>query len=445
MNDRAPRSPLSEFAKGKLIRDPIHGDLELTGTEVRIVDSDVFQRLRRIKQLSNTHLVFPGATHTRFEHSVGTMHVAGRMAHRLDGLKDDPKRVSQIRLTALLHDLGHGPFSHTSEVIMEELTGKEIGNVRIAGDAISLLDSLRNPLGGDYEAVADLLQKKTQNGTKVGVDYDILDGPIDGDKLDYLIRDSYYCGVPYGHPDILRILHSLRRIQPPAKEESYLGISPKGVEAVQNLQFARYQMHRIVYYHKTRRAADAMLVRAALIAITDEKTLDSNYYDYRPADRDFLNLYFELDDYSLARKITEGGRTAGALMRRVEKRDLFKMAVDVDPTRLGAMRYQQLQRTSRRELAEIEAEIASEVGAAPNDIIIDRANIDNPAFRGPSDALEEIKQVMVENEPLPKYLYEMPGVWTATERFVTHSIGVFCPEEFKEAVKDVAPRVIGTP
>ena len=328
---------------------------------------------------------------------------------------------------------------------MEEITQEKIGNVKIAGDAIALVDSLRKPLGGNYDGVADLLQRETDASEKVGVQYDILDGPLDGDKLDYLIRDSYYCGVPYGHPDILRILYSLRKIKPPGGEENYLGISPKGVEAVQNLQFARYQMHRIVYYHHARRAADAMLVRAVTIATTEENTFDRNYYDYRSGDLDFLKMYFELDDNILVTRIINEGKTAGALMERIRRRDLFKMAVDIDPTSMGAMRYQQLQKFSRSQLGQLEAEIAKESGADSNDVIIDRANIDNPAYRGPADGLDAINQIMVENDPLPKFLYEMPGIWTANEKFVTHSIGVFCPAEFTVKVKQVARAVIERP
>jgi HD superfamily phosphohydrolase len=313
-----------------------------------------------------------------------------------------------------------------------------VGNVEIAGDAIVVDPDLRSALGPRVDKVADLLQRKK----RLGVEFDILDGPIDSDKLDYLVRDSYYCGVPYGHPDSLRILQSICRIETGAPNEVYLGVTPKGVEAVQYLQFARYQMHRIVYYHKTKRIADAMLVRAAVLAMTTDGTLDPNHFDYRPGDTDFLKLYFGLDDNRLMRRVIEGGKSAGSLMQLVESRNLYKVACDIDTTTLVAVQYQRLEKMSWALLGKLEAEIAGEVGADPSEIIIDFSSVPNPAYRGPSDGLAEMRNVLVLHEPRPKYLYEMPGIWSSDAQFVTHSIGVFCPQRFKDAAGRIAPKVI---
>src|SRR5437773_2196734 len=274
-----------------VIRDPVHGYIEPTQQEIDVIDQLAFQRLRGIKQLANTFLVFPGATHTRFEHSYGTMHMAHLMASKIDGISADADRMRRIRLAALVHDLGHGPFSHVSEDIVSRVLKKEkFSNVEIARDALQLNEGIRTALAGDVDSVMELLG----NPKKASVDHDILDSDLDADKLDYLSRDSQYAGVAYGYPDTLRILYTLREIPNADKSESNLGISSKGKEAVEGLRIARYHMHSVVYNHKVRRIADAMVVKAVIAAI-DAKTLDSNYFDYRKNDSDFLKKYFSLD------------------------------------------------------------------------------------------------------------------------------------------------------
>ena len=243
-------------AKEWVVRDPIHGFVEPTQQEIDLIDTPVFQRLRGIKQLANTHLVFPGATHTRFEHSYGTMHMAWRMARRVPSLPASSDRMRILRLTGLLHDIGHGPFSHVSEdIVSRVLKQDKFDNVSIALDAITLNDGLRSNLGKDTDAVLDLLGNKE----RASIDHDIIDSDLDADKLDYLLRDSYYTGVPYGHPDTLRILYTLKEIPAHEGSEFSLGISMKGIEAAEGLKIARYHMHSAVYNHKVRRVADAML------------------------------------------------------------------------------------------------------------------------------------------------------------------------------------------
>src|SRR3990172_1122062 len=208
------------MTKEWVIRDPVHGYIELSPQEVAVLDTRVVQRLRGIKQLANTHLVFPGATHTRFEHSLGTLAVASRMAARIPSLKGNAEAMANLRLAGLLHDLGHGPFSHVSEDIVARIVGSpKFNTVAIAVQAARLDEPLRSALGHRADAVLDLMDR----GEKQSVTYDILDGPLDADKLDYLVRDSHYCGVPYGNPDTIRVLYTLREIRGRQPEETYLG------------------------------------------------------------------------------------------------------------------------------------------------------------------------------------------------------------------------------
>lgn len=430
-------------SKEWVIRDPIHGNIEPTDQEIQVMDTPLFQRLRFVKQLANTHLIFPGATHTRFEHSLGTMWVAGQMAARTwpgGDSREKEERSRIIRLTGLLHDLGHGPFSHTSETIVaRRIKVDRFSNVTIAADAIASDPKIREALKGDYDRVADLLQKKG----RVGVDFEILDGPLDGDKFDYLIRDSYYCGIPYGNADTLRLLYSLRRVEDPPRGTA-LGVSRKGIEAVQYLQLARYQMHRNVYHHKTRRIADAMLVRATLLAIETGKCLDSNYFDYRQSDPSFLEHYFSLDDASLMRRVIDGGGTAGGIMAALRSRKLFKVAHQVDlaaeAKTLGARWALRIINMKPDEIKSTEEQIASEAKVDPNLVIVDVDTVENPTFRGATDNLA-LQTVLVDVKPRPRWISEMAGIWTSESEYVSMRADVFCPEEYRAKVKAVSPQV----
>ena len=188
------------------MRDPIHGFIKLSKKEKQLIDTKVFQRLRRIRQLAMAFLVYPGAMHTRFDHSIGVMHIAGRICTRLREL--NPERVSnedmdRVRLAALLHDVGHGPFSHVSEYLLDAhaLDRTDMGPMRekihekITVDIIRTDPEIRDILSEEErDFVADMIQgQDTQDWQR-----DIVSSELDADKMDYLLRDSYFTGVKYG-------------------------------------------------------------------------------------------------------------------------------------------------------------------------------------------------------------------------------------------------------
>ena len=427
------------MTKEWLVRDPIHGYIEPTAQEIDLIDAPIFQRLRHIKQLANTYLVFPGATHTRFEHSLGTMFVASQMVSRIDSLKGEKEKERQIRLAALLHDLGHGPFSHVSEDIVARTIGvKNFGNISIALDAFELDGSVRNALGKDIDVVLDLLAR----GNRQATEYDVLDGPLDADKHDYLVRDSHYSGVPYGNPDTLRVLYTLREITRGTPPETYLGVSEKGVEAVQSLQFARYNMHRVVYNHKVRRIADAMIVRATILAIKEDKTLDENFFAYRKGDVDFLKQYFALDDRELARRIVEKGGTSGKIMEGLTRRRLWKVAYQTDIKSLSGMAKIHALQIDRARASDLEEQIANDAKVDRNFVVLDKQSIENPTYREPAGIAPTSQQILVESHPQPKLIDEMPGIWGTEEKFVVDKLWVYCASEDKDKVGKAAYNVV---
>ena len=199
------------MSRQKFIRDSIHGNLPLTEFEVEVLDYPQVQRLRRVKQLGFIALIYPGANHSRFEHCIGTMHLASKLAEQLE-LDEHDKEL--VRMAGLLHDAGHGPFSHVSEAVFEvpheELTGFVVRKT-------SLADKLSEKF--DTQEIVDIINGKGRLGP-------IISGELDMDRMDYLIRDSHYTGVAYGVIDTERIISNLK-----LKRELILDI--KGVQAAE--------------------------------------------------------------------------------------------------------------------------------------------------------------------------------------------------------------------
>ncbi|HKK07739.1 MAG TPA: HD domain-containing protein [Gemmatimonadota bacterium] len=260
------------MARPRTVRDPLWGNVRLDARAAAVLDSPPFQRLRRVKQLGFAHLVYPGAVHTRFLHALGVHHLAGRALRVLeaDGALDElgaeeRELLPVLPLAALLHDVGHYAFSHAMEEIEpdslpghhEELAGRFL-------DAEPIRDVLEEVHPGATGLVADLIRGRSGHPLQ-----GLIAGSLDLDKIDYLARDSFFCGVPYGAVDVDRLLDSLTlaREEPGAPLE--LAVTEKGITALESLLFSKYQMFRNVYWHHTVRAATALfrrLVESALEA-----------------------------------------------------------------------------------------------------------------------------------------------------------------------------------
>lgn len=254
------------------IRDPVHGYIKITEAEHELIDSPFVQRLRRIHQLAGAYLVYPGAVHTRFDHVIGAMHVAGQIAEALSqqvGLTND--QIQEIRFAALLHDVGHGPFSHMYEEVLAdktELTHEDISQRVIAETSIS--DILNRHGFSPRKMSAFAVGKQT---TKPQFMNEIIAGGLSADIMDYLVRDSYFTGVEYGKVDIQRVIDSLR------VAEKSLAIDNAALYAFEALLLGRYEMFKAVYFHRTVRAAEIMLVNSMKLAdnalhLTDLSDID---------------------------------------------------------------------------------------------------------------------------------------------------------------------------
>lgn len=244
-----------------LIRDPLWDTIRLDPTACRIVDSPAFQRLRYIRQLGLAHLVYPGATHTRFDHAVGVYHLAERALTVLRE-RGHLERVETIDgtvipLAALLHDIGHYPFSHALEELEETrvpghheaLVGRFLAEPEVAA-------ALRSVAADTAARVEALIRGQSPNPLQ-----GLVSGSLDLDKIEYLKRDAHFCGVPYGEVDVDRMLHAIVVIEDPDSGRLEIGVHEKGIAAVESLLFAKYQMFRNVYWHHAVRAATVMYKR----------------------------------------------------------------------------------------------------------------------------------------------------------------------------------------
>ncbi|MHA1587389.1 MAG: HD domain-containing protein [Candidatus Thorarchaeota archaeon] len=238
------------------INDPIHGFVGLTELESKIINSETYQRLRRIKQLSGGHYVYPTAEHNRFGHCIGAMYLAGLAGRRLLGQLGLGKDVLQdVRIAGLLHDIGHGPFSHVFEEVLVEKRGMNHEDVTEWIIRKGELGDLLEDGGVSRDRIANLVRgrRKTKNDAVVS---GIVAGQVDADKMDYLIRDSFYCGVNYGLIDIHRLINNLE-----VSGDGFIEFDIAARGALESFLVARYEMFLNVYYHKTVRSVEVLLVK----------------------------------------------------------------------------------------------------------------------------------------------------------------------------------------
>lgn len=254
------------------IRDPVHGYVKITEAERDVIDTPFVQRLRRIHQLAGAYMVYPGAVHTRFDHVTGAMHVAGEIAEALSLWVDlTPDQIQEIRLAALLHDVGHGPFSHTFEEVLADKssTTHEDISQRIIAET-SIRDAL-NKHGFSPKKMSDFAIGKQP--AKPAFMNEIIAGGLSADIMDYLLRDSYFTGVEYGKVDVQRVIDSLR------VADKQLALDNAGLYAFEALLLARYEMFKAVYFHRTVRSAELMLANSMKLAddalhLTDLSTIE---------------------------------------------------------------------------------------------------------------------------------------------------------------------------
>ncbi len=291
------------------IKDPIHGYIRINETERSVIDTYPVQRLRRIRQLAGSEYVYPAANHTRFEHVLGAMHLAGVLGEALP-VDLSKRQVSELRLAALLHDIGHGPFSHVFEPLMIRHLGKthedlvpwlvrktEISDkLEKAGYNSKILGKL---------AVGRLVDKKRPFLDQV------ISSAVDVDKMDFLVRDSFHTGAGYGSIDVHRLLYTMDVL------DGNLSVDGTAVATLESFLLARVESFRTIYFHRASRAVQIMIVKALESAKDELGILDFD----EPED------YLKLDDYKVWTDLREC-KTSRKIIHDLENRRLLKCSYE---------------------------------------------------------------------------------------------------------------------
>jgi uncharacterized protein len=335
----------------EIIRDPLWNNIRVDPLALRLVDTPVFQRLRYVRQLGLAFLVYPGATHSRFEHALGAYHLArttlGMLEERgsLRRLPADEPAV--VRAAALLHDVGHYPFSHALEEIGVP-HHERVGRPLVTEGAVA--DVLRDTIGADApERVYALIAGRGASALQ-----GLISGSIDLDKIEYLKRDALMCGVPYGEIDVDRLLNALVVVDDPVSGGPAVALREKGLSALESLLFAKYQMYRNVYWHHAVRSATAMykrLVDDALRAGALDPARLAGYTDE--------GLLHALDE-----------RAPSRLLDALRGRRLYKRAVECPAAELDEA-FGEWMVSDRRLTVAVEDRLAAELGLGPGELLLD--------------------------------------------------------------------------
>ena len=428
------------MSEGRKIRDPLHEFISLTGEEVDIIDTTVFQRLRNIQQLACAHLVYPGARHSRFEHSLGVFHLAGMMAKKLE-LNSEETRI--IKLSALLHDLGHGPFSHVSEDLLDLYTDKnklpavkekEKIHELITGDIILNNQEIKKCLStNEREQIVSLLLNGDEHQPLMR---SIVSGLIDADKQDYLLRDSYFCGVKYGVFDKYQMLTEITVIKDKSEGTHHLGISEDGIHTLEQFFLAKYYITTQVYRHKVRLISDQMLVRAICLGIDIDGIEELNkLYTYDGTDA-FINNYIRWDDGRFMAFFCDGnfsGKLCRTILKQICERKLFKRIYRKSLKDFPEMNRKALaditlpssintRRNIEEKLADLISETANQTISAESTIIY-HYNI-----KSVKDNIRSEEPVLVNVSTGPRHFEEMSEIFSYVEKQLGESfIEVYCP------------------
>lgn len=401
------------------IIDPIHDFIRVYDYELPIIDSPIFQRLRRIKQLSGAHLTYPSAQHSRFEHSLGVMHIATQAGFALNekGLlsSDD---VQILRLAGLLHDIGHGPFSHLFEEIIQEKKfshedyGKKIILNSEIGDVLS-------KTGFDKK----LITKIAFGESKFQYLNEIVSGTLSADMMDYLLRDGYFTGAEHAKVDYKRITQSLDI------HKKKIALERSALYSFESMMHSRYQMFKAVYFHKTVRAAEVMLIQA--LKLSDDEFGFTSFN---------LNEYVKLtDEFVLSSLISSKSpklKRARQLAEDYQNRKLLKCVFERILTNQTNLK--------KHRTDELRIELSKKSKIDENDIFVDSSV--TPSIPLAPSKNESKSIVLISNENGKSSAKEIPiseiPVVSAISGFM-NILRIYTPEKHRKKVEIAAKSILG--
>ncbi len=408
------------------IKDPVYGYVYITESEKNIADSFPMQRLHRLRQLAGAEYVYPGANHTRFEHSIGTMYLAQRVTENSNLSKYISKEEAQmIRFAALLHDVGHGPFSHVFEHLLEKFLDKTHEEMTVWVIEKSEIRHILRESGYNADTVARLATGSLQRKGKMFIDQ-VIQSAVDVDKLDFIVRDTYHTGAEYGNVDVFRLIHMIDVL------DGNLAVDSGALSALESFILARIESFKSIYFHRVSRAAQIMLAMAM------EKAKDDlGLVSFKTPEE-----YLSLNDFTVwtMLKLCEKSRK---IMENLENRRLLKCAYDQtfhvkDKTVSRLFSTEEIRNEMRDRIAE-------NAGVKPQFVVIDVPTLPSVPYH--HSALLEPMEIPIfyetrDGKRVPQRLSEVSKIFEALKGFI-NVVRVYTEETYRTRVSEAAAKVLG--
>ena len=408
------------------IKDPVHGYVYITEQEKEIIDSYPVQRLHRLRQLAGSEYVYPGANHTRFEHSIGVMYLASRVVENSSisqYISEDEAKL--VKIAGLLHDVGHGPFSHVFEHLLDRELGKTHEDLTTWIIENSELKEILRRNGYHPEEVGKLAVGRLHRPKKAFLDQ-IISSAVDVDKQDFIVRDTHHTGAEYGFVDIFRLIHALDVLG------GNLAVDLGALSALESLIIARMESFRSIYFHRVGRAAQIMLAMAM-----EKANGELGFTRFKTPDE-----YMAMDDYTVWTAL-KNCKKSNAIIRDLERRRLLKCAYERTFYEKDTMVSNIFGRETHR--TQLQTDIADKAGIAAEEVIIDVPTVPSVPYH--HSALLEPMEIPAfykaqSGEKIPQRLSEISKIFETLRGFI-NILRVYTKEENREKVSRAASKILG--
>ena len=408
------------------IKDPVHGYVYITEQEKEIIDSYPVQRLHRLRQLAGSEYVYPGANHTRFEHSIGVMYLASRVVENSSisqYISEDEAKL--VKIAGLLHDVGHGPFSHVFEHLLDRELGKTHEDLTTWIIENSELKEILRRNGYRPEEVGKLAVGRLHRPKKAFLDQ-IISSAVDVDKQDFIVRDTHHTGAEYGFVDISRLIHALDVLG------GNLAVDLGALSALESLIIARMESFRSIYFHRVGRAAQIMLAMAM-----EKANGELGFTRFKTPDD-----YMAMDDYTVWTAL-KNCKKSNAIIRDLERRRLLKCAYERTFYEKDTIVSNIFGRETHR--TQLQTDIADKAGIAAEEVIIDVPTVPSVPYH--HSALLEPMEIpsfykAQSGEKIPQRLSEISKIFETLRGFI-NILRVYTKDENREKVSRAASKILG--
>jgi len=406
------------------IKDPVHGYIRINKIERAIIDTYPVQRLRRIRQLAGSEFVYPAANHTRFEHVLGAMYLAGVLGEALP-VELTTRQKQELRLAALLHDIGHGPFSHVFEPLMIRHLGKTHEDLVPWLVAETEISSRLEKAGFNPKRIGQLAIGRLGDKRRPFLDQ-VISSSVDVDKMDFLVRDSFHTGAGYGSIEVNRLLYTMDVL------DGNLAVDGTAVATLESFLLARLESFRTVYFHRTSRAVQIMIVKA-LEAAKDELGLLA--FD-EPMD------YLQLDDYNVWSNLKDCKKSM-RIIHDLETRRLLKCAYE----RTVFAREEVVSNVISNEKVrdEMEEEIARKAQVSEEDVFIDVPSLSSVPYHHAAEIQPMDIPVFRRTATGKKQLVQLSDISRVVGvlRTFTNLVRVYTWEEHRSKIEVASRQILG--